>query len=72
MGRGGDQVASVLAIYADDPSSNPAEAPPPFDLIHPLLFRLGTRVIILMTPSTCILESVNREKIRPLDYFNKM
>ena len=43
MGRGGDQVVSVLAIYADDPSSNPAEAPS-FDLMHPLLFRVGTRV----------------------------
>ena len=39
MGRGGDQVASVLAIYADDPSSNPAEAPPlrpdPSSLVSP-------------------------------------
>ena len=26
LGRGGDQVVSVLAFYSDDPSSNPAEA----------------------------------------------
>ena len=26
MGRGGGQVVSVLALYSDDQSSNPAEA----------------------------------------------
>ena len=26
MGRGGGQVVSVLAIYSNDPSTNPAEA----------------------------------------------
>ena len=25
VGRGGGQVVSVLALYSDDPSSNPAE-----------------------------------------------